>query len=91
VNAASGTRIACLRGCIWITEALTPDDIVLEGGESHVISRQGVAVVQSLRDAALVELRAPLRLEVSSPLKRWIERHRKQWAVGQAEERPATC
>jgi Protein of unknown function (DUF2917) len=91
VNAAAGTRIACLRGLIWITEAGAEDDIVLRAGESRMISHEGVAVVQSLREGALVEMRAPTTHDVNSPLRRWIGRHRKQWAADQAEERPATC
>jgi Protein of unknown function (DUF2917) len=42
VEDAPGTRIDCLRGRIWITERGSTDDIVLEPGESYVISRGGV-------------------------------------------------
>ena len=55
---AAGTRIDCLRGRVWISEQGCTDDFVLEAGDSHVISRDGVAVVQALREA-LVGLRAP--------------------------------
>ena len=58
VKDAVGTRIDCLRGRIWITEHGSIDDIVLEDGESYVISRGGIAVVQALR-GALIGLRAP--------------------------------
>jgi DUF2917 family protein len=58
VKDAVGTRIDCLRGLIWITEHRSTCDIVLEAGESYEISRDGIAVVQALREA-LVALRAP--------------------------------
>jgi hypothetical protein len=51
VNGALGGRIDCLRGRIWITEAGCGDDIVLEAGDSYVISRDGVVLVQALRQA----------------------------------------
>jgi Protein of unknown function (DUF2917) len=54
-----GTRIDCLSGCIWITEHGLQDDQVLEAGESHIISRNGVAVVQALSEAA-VGIRSPV-------------------------------
>src|SRR5262245_22276287 len=55
---AVGTRIDCLRGQIWITEHGSREDQVLEAGESYVISRDGLAVMQAFRDA-LVGIRAP--------------------------------
>jgi len=58
VEDAVGTRIDCLRGRIWITELGCTDDIVLEADESYEIERDGVAVVQALRDAVVV-VRAP--------------------------------
>ncbi len=50
---AAGTHIACLHGCIWITEDGCTDDIVLEIGETYEISRPGRAVVQALRDSVV--------------------------------------
>ena len=67
VKNAMGTRIDCLRGRIWITEGGDNEDIVLEAGQSHEISRRGVAVVQALRDA-LVALRSPAVPQVEAGL-----------------------
>ncbi len=58
VNDAVGARIHCLRGRIWITEQGSAADVVLEAGESYEISRDGIAIVQALREAR-VALRAP--------------------------------
>ena len=55
---AAGTRIDCVRGRLWITEQGCADDVVLEAGESYVIARAGVVVLQALR-AALVGVGAP--------------------------------
>ena len=58
IKDAVGTRIDCLWGRIWITEQESLDDQVLYPGESYVISRGGLAVVQALCEAR-VELRVP--------------------------------
>lgn len=58
VEDARGARVDCLCGRIWITEHGSPGDIVLEAGESYELSRDGIAVVQALREAR-VALRAP--------------------------------
>lgn len=58
VENATGTRIDCLRGRIWITEQGCAGDTVLEAGQSYDIARDGVAVVQALREA-LVAFCAP--------------------------------
>jgi hypothetical protein len=88
VEDAPGTRIDCLRGRIWITERGSTDDIVLEPGESYVISRGGVAVVQALREA-LVELRAPAVHHAGAELATWAERLWSQWAARLAGGHPA--
>lgn len=49
----AGTRIDCVRGRIWITEQGLQDDHVLEAYESYTISRNGVTVVQALREAVI--------------------------------------
>jgi hypothetical protein len=54
----AGTRIDCVRGRIWITEQGLKDDHVLEADESYIISRNGVTVVQALRQA-VVGIRSP--------------------------------
>lgn len=51
VERAVGARIHCIHGRIWVTEPGSADDIVLEPGESHEISRSGITIVQALRQA----------------------------------------
>jgi len=46
LNTGVGTCIECLRGTIWVTEHRSKDDIILEAGESYVISRKGLVVVR---------------------------------------------
>ena len=70
VEHAMGTRIDCLRGRVWITERDCTQDIVLEAGQSHEISRSGAAVVQALRDA-LVALRAPTVPQAAAGTPQW--------------------
>ena len=88
VEGATGTRIDCLRGRIWITERGSTDDIVLETGESYVTSRSGVAVVQALRDA-VVGLRAPAVHQAGAEFAVWVERLWSQWAARAAGGHPA--
>jgi Protein of unknown function (DUF2917) len=88
VEDAVGTRIDCLRGRIWITEWGSTDDIVLEAGQSYVISRSGVALVQALREA-LVRLRAPAVRQTRSGLAIWVKRLWSQWAACAAGSHPA--
>jgi hypothetical protein len=79
VEDAAGTRIDCLRGRIWITEHRSTGDIVLEAGQSYEVSRDGVAVVQALREAritlcapAMSPLRPGLAKLVVALWSRWI-------------------
>ena len=87
---AAGTRIDCLRGRIWITERGCTDDFVLEAGDSHVISRDGVAVVQALR-AALVGLRASAARRPGGGLATRVERLRSRWAAHATCGHPAVA
>ncbi|HEY3181054.1 MAG TPA: DUF2917 domain-containing protein [Casimicrobiaceae bacterium] len=81
VEDAMGTRIDCLRGRIWITERECAGDIVLKAGQSYEISCGGVAVVQALREEALVAFRAPAvpRAEVGFATR--VERLWSSWAA----------
>jgi hypothetical protein len=88
VEDAVGTRIDCLRGRIWITERGATDDIVLEAGQSYMISRGGTAVVQALR-GALVGLRAPAVHQAGGGLAAWVERLSSRWPAGAAGGRTA--
>jgi hypothetical protein len=58
VTDARGARIDCLDGRVWLTQEGSPEDVVLEVGESHAIACRGLAVLQALRGAR-VALHAP--------------------------------
>ena len=48
VDAGKGTRLRCVEGTLWITEARLRKDVVLEAGESYALAGAGHAVVQSM-------------------------------------------
>jgi quercetin dioxygenase-like cupin family protein len=50
---ATGVRLACLEGSLWITEEGEGADIVLAGGESYAIEAKGRALVQALGHSRL--------------------------------------
>jgi DUF2917 family protein len=56
VEVTGSAWICCLRGRVWITEYRSTGDIVLEAGESCETARNGVVVVQALRDARVAFL-----------------------------------
>lgn len=45
---AAGMRIRCLHGTIWITSAGEPADRFIQAGESHLIGRNGLSLVESI-------------------------------------------
>ena len=48
-----GQVVTCLRGVIWLTHESMPGDFVLLPGQEFVVSRRGLLLAQSLRDAVL--------------------------------------
>lgn len=50
-----GQRIESRRGSVWITQDGDPRDVVIGGGQSHALDRDGPVYVQAL-DAACVQL-----------------------------------
>lgn len=67
---ASGLRIRCLSGTVWITVAGDSADIFLEPGQVWQISGPGLALIESI-DAGRV------RLEMSRPVGKagqWLAR-----------------
>lgn len=58
---ASGAKIACLEGVLWITQEDDRNDIVLEAGQSLILDKEGEALVQALHGA---------RIAVEAPGKR---------------------
>ena len=49
-----GLEVRCLGGNVWVTQAGDPEDVVLHGGESFVLDRQGLALVTALLGPAMV-------------------------------------
>jgi hypothetical protein len=50
---AAGTRVRCLRGTIWITVANEPDDVFLGSGQSYLISRNGLSLVERISNSSI--------------------------------------
>lgn len=56
-----GHGIAVLRGMAWVTQDADPRDILLEPGQSFVLDRPGLALVQALQDTGLLVFDARVR------------------------------
>lgn len=50
---ADGMRIRCLNGTIWITSAGEPADILIEAGESYLICRNGLSLIESIGNGCI--------------------------------------
>jgi hypothetical protein len=50
---AGGARIDCVSGVIWVTLESVGEDILLSKGDSFMVDRGGVAVVESLENAVV--------------------------------------
>jgi len=61
LNDAAGTRVRCLRGTIWITVANEPDDVFLGSGQSYLISRNGLSLVERIDNSSIQLERRPAR------------------------------
>jgi hypothetical protein len=46
---ATGGRITCVSGALWITQDGDPNDIVLESGASHEVTGKGMVLLQAVR------------------------------------------
>lgn len=53
LNDAAGTRVRCLRGTVWITVANEPDDVFLGSGQSYLISRNGLSLVERIGNSSI--------------------------------------
>ncbi len=73
IRDGKGIEVRCLGGNVWITQAGDPGDIVLQGGESFVLDRNGLALVTALLGPAMVGLQSgqiearPVRPHHSAP------------------------
>jgi hypothetical protein len=73
---AAGLRIACLRGCVWLTVDDDPRDIVLERGETYtptVHKRVMFHALEASCIAAQAEVTATARRALPGPLLRLLD------------------
>lgn len=55
---AAGTRVTCIRGCLWITQHHDTRDVILKSGESFELDRDRVALIHAA-EASVVSLAQP--------------------------------
>jgi hypothetical protein len=53
VTDALGSTVCVREGSVWITEENLPQDVVLEAGHCHQLSRPGLALVRAFGDATV--------------------------------------
>ncbi|PKO37581.1 MAG: hypothetical protein CVU33_12380 [Betaproteobacteria bacterium HGW-Betaproteobacteria-6] len=53
LNGAAGTRVRCLQGTIWITVANEPDDVFLGSGQSYLIPRNGLSLIERIGNGSI--------------------------------------
>lgn len=68
-----GTVITCRAGCLWVTQHRDSRDMVIGPGESVVLDRPGLAVVQALA-ASSVAFKEPV--PACGRLAAWVD---KRW------------
>ena len=68
LNDAAGTYVRCLRGIIWITVASEPDDVFISAGQSHLIPRNGLSLVEWI-DSSSIQLE---NRRSDSKLNKWL-------------------
>ena len=65
---ACGLRVACTAGVIWITVNGEADDTFLRPGQSHTISCDGLALIESIGDGK-IHIDQPTRLSLFKRLR----------------------
>lgn len=53
IQDATGTRLVCTRGALWITQDNDPSDHFIATGDSLLLDRPGLAVVSASHDSCL--------------------------------------
>lgn len=53
LTGAPGSTIQAHRGRIWLTEEKSAHDIVLDAGQSHLLARPGLAIIEAFTDASI--------------------------------------
>jgi len=54
IEDGAGLEVKCLRGTLWITQSGDREDRILDSGESFVLDRPGLSLVNALLDPALL-------------------------------------
>ena len=54
IEDGAGLEVKCLRGTLWITQSGDREDRILDSGESFMLDRPGLSLVNALLDPALV-------------------------------------
>jgi hypothetical protein len=60
-----GLHVVCRKGALWITQASDEKDYILQAGETFVVTRPGLVLVQSLGEG-LVQV-IPPSTRISAP------------------------
>jgi len=47
IHDGEGLAVKCLRGVLWITQSDDTDDIIVRGGETFVLDRDGLALISA--------------------------------------------
>ena len=54
INDGQGLTVTCLDGALWVTQADDPKDVVLEAGQSFVLTKPGLTLVSAPSDPSTV-------------------------------------
>jgi DUF2917 family protein len=54
IENGAGLEVKCLGGTLWITQSGDPEDIIIDSGESFMLDRPGLSLVNALLDPALL-------------------------------------
>ena len=65
LKSAPGSTIRAHRGRVWLTEEKSAHDVVLDAGQSHLLARPGLAVVEAFTDASISVVTGSLRPEIA--------------------------
>ena len=57
IENGAGLEVKCLRGTLCITQSGDREDIIIDSGESFVLDRPGLSLVNALLEPALVSVK----------------------------------
>jgi len=66
LRAPRGKGVAVFEGLAWLTQEGDSNDVLIGAGESHVLDRTGLAIVQALDDTSLLVFETQLNLGTPS-------------------------